>query len=195
MKRKTGYWLLVVGCWLMIGCGAETEFTSWPCRFVYDNSIHQEQTLATATNPMVTGIFCKITEESRGGVKALVFENNQGASTRKNETAEDLRNNLRLGLNNGIIVGVQSLGDFKFTAYDLQCPNCVRREKNYSSPNYRLTLDTKGSGYVTCSKCGDKYDMNNGGLLVEGKEGDTGLSRYRNAFTAGPLGVITVFSE
>ena len=195
MKRKTGCWLLVVGCWLMTGCGAEQEFTSWPCRFVYDNGIHQDMTLSTSINPKVQGIFCKITEESRGGAKVLVFENNQGASSRQNETAEELRMNLRLGLNNGIIVGVQSLGDFNFTAYDLQCPNCVSRENNYSSPTYRLTLDTKGSGYVTCSKCGDKYDLNNGGLLVEGKEGDKGLSRYRYAQTDGPLGLVTVFAE
>ena len=43
-----------------------------------------------------------------------------------------------------------------------------------ASPAYRLVMDTKGSGIVSCSKCGDKYDLNNGGLIVEGKEGDKG---------------------
>ncbi|MBQ9678291.1 MAG: hypothetical protein IJV44_09175 [Prevotella sp.] len=180
---------------LLTSCGAENEYTSWPCRFIYDNSIHLDQTLAVAINPVVHGIFCMITEESRGGSKYLIFENNQGASSRQIETAEELRNNLRLGLNNGIIVGVQNLGDYSFTAYDVQCPNCVRRENNMASPNYRMILDKKGSGIVTCSKCGNKYDLNNKGLLIEGQEGDKGLSQYRNAHTAGPNGVVTVFSE
>ena len=63
------------------------------------------------------------------------------------------------------------------------------------NPNYQLTLDTKGSGIATCSKCGNRYDMNSGGVVVEGKEGDKGLERYRNAKTSGPNGTITVLSE
>ena len=185
--------LLLLAAPLLMGCGAESEFTSWPCRFIYDNSLHLDQVLASAANPAISGIFCKITEESHGGTKYLIFENNQGATSRQQEMAQDLRNNLRIGLNNGIIIGVQNFGGF--TAYDLQCPNCVRRENNMTNPNYRLTLDTKGSGIATCSKCSNRYDLNNGGLVVDGKEGDKGLSQYRNARTSGPNGTITVFSE
>lgn len=192
MKKIASYFLFLTS-YLLVGCGAEQEFTSWPCRFIYDNSIHLDATLSSATNPMVTGIFCKITQESQGGTRYLVFENNQGSSTRQIVTAEELRQNLRIGLNNGIIVGVQNFGGF--TAYDLQCPNCVRRENNYANPNYRLQLDSKGSGIVICSKCADKYDLNNGGLIVDGKEGDKGLSQYRNAHSQGANNMVTVFSE
>ena len=194
MKRIIFYFLLLTSNIILLSsCGAEPEFTSWPCRFIYDNSQHLDITLSSATNPAVPGMFCKITQETRVGARLFVFENNQGAQTTQPVTAEELRNNLRLGLNNGIIVGVQNFGGF--TAYDLQCPNCVRKENNYASPNYQLIMDTKGSGIITCSKCKDKYDLNNGGLLVEGKEGDKGLSQYRNAYTQGANKMVTVFSE
>lgn len=178
---------------LLMGCGAENEYSSWDCFFSYDNSIHLDQTLSSATNPAIPGIFCKITERSQGGTKYLVFENNLEASSEQRETAEELGKYLRLGLNNGIIVGVQNYGSF--TAYDLQCPNCVRRENNMINPNYRLTLDTKGSGIATCSKCGNRYDLNSGGMVVKGEKGDKGLERYRNAKTSGPNGFITVSSK
>ena len=194
MKHRISYLLLLtLSLVLLSSCGAEQEFTSWPCRFIYDNSKHLDMTLSSATNPNVPGIFCKITQETQAGARYFVFENNQGAQTTQPVTAEEMRNNIRLGLNNGIIVGVQNFGGF--TAYDLQCPNCVRRENNMASPTYRLVMDTKGSGIVSCSKCSDKYDLNNGGLIVEGKEGDKGLSQYRNAHTLGANKLVTVFSE
>ena len=188
--RKLCYSLLL----LLTSCSANQEYTSWPCRFVYDNSIHLDQTLATATNVASPGIFCLITMEAHGGTTYLHFSNNQGLSSQLPLTAAELRNNLRLGLNNGIIVGVQNFGGF--TAYDVQCPNCVRGEGNLTTPNYRIVMDKKGTGIATCAKCDRQYDLNNGGLLVNGgKQGDTSLERYRNAHTAGPQGITTIFSE
>ena len=193
MKKLISYIFLLTSSILLSSCGAEQAFTTWPCRFIYDNSIHLDQTLATATNPASAGIFCKITETSRGGAKYLVFENNQALSSTQIETATELRSNLRLGLNNGIIVGFQTFGGF--TAYDIQCINCVEKENNYSSPSYRLTMDKKGMGIATCSNCGRQYDLNNGGLITNGEKGDKSLQPYRNAQTSGPQGVTTVFSE
>lgn len=191
MKKFTSYLFLFTSSFLLSSCTAEQEFTTWPCRFVYDNSIHLDQTLATATNPAITGIFCKITERVQGGTKYLVFENNQGLSSEQRETAEDLRMNLRLGLNGGIIVGFSHFSGF--AGYDIQCPNCVRKENNRTNPNYRVNMDSKG--IATCSKCKKQYDMNNGGLIINGEEGDKGLERYRNAQTTGPQGTTTIFSE
>lgn len=181
MNKLTSYLLLLASCFLLSSCGAEQEYSSWSCRFIFNNGTYLDQTLGAAINPTITGIFCKVTEQSRGGTRYLIFENNQGASSQHQMMAEELRQNLRIGQNNGIIVGVQNFDGF--TAYDLQCPNCARRENNYVTPYYPVTLDKKGSGIVTCSKCGDQYDLNNGGLLVKGQEGDKGLERYRNART------------
>lgn len=179
----------------LTSCGAEQAYSSWSCRFIFNNGTYLDQTIGVAINPTVPGIFCQITEESKGGTRYLVFENNQGATSRHQMMAEELRSNLRIGQNNGIIVGVQSLGDYVFAAYDLQCPNCARRENNIVTPHYPVVLDQKGSGVVTCSKCGDQYDLNNGGLLVKGQEGDKGLERYRNARTEGPTGRVVVLSQ
>lgn len=193
MNKLTSSLLLLASCFLLSSCGAEQEYSSWSCRFIFNNGTYLDQTLGAAINPTIPGIFCKVTEQSRGGTRYLIFENNQGASSQHQMMAEELRQNLRIGQNNGIIVGVQNFDGF--TAYDLQCPNCARRENNYVTPYYPVTLDKKGSGIVTCSKCGDQYDLNNGGLLVKGQEGDKGLERYRNARTEGPTGRVVVLSQ
>jgi len=179
---------------LLSACSAESEYTTWPCRFAYDNSIHLDQTLATATDINVRGIFCKVTESTEGGAKYLNFQNSDGLVSSQRETAEELRMEYRIGLNNGIIIGFQTMNDSPnggFVAYDIQCPNCVREYDNYVAPNYIVDMNNKG--VATCRKCKRQYQLNNGGIIINGKEGDVGLERYRNAITAGPQGTTSVF--
>lgn len=133
MKRLTAY-ILLLTVYLFTSCGAEQQYTSWSCRFIFNNATYLDQTIAVAINPTIPGIFCKVTEETRGGTRYLVFENSHGATSRHQMMAGELGNNLRIGQNNGIIIGVQSMGDNSFTAYDLHCPNCARRENNITNP-------------------------------------------------------------
>ena len=181
---------------LLTACQAENEFSVWPCRFVYDNSIHQDATLATAMDPNSPGVFCQITESTRGGVKYLNFSNNQELKSQQVETAQEQQANFVLGLNNGIIVGHQTFATdgfgAGFIAYDVQCPNCVRKDNNTISPNYRIVMQT--TGIATCSKCGLKYDLNNGGVVQNGQQGDKGLEKYA-ASTTGPFGLISIFRK
>ncbi|MBR4778312.1 MAG: hypothetical protein IK011_00295 [Bacteroidaceae bacterium] len=74
-----------------------------------------------------------------------------------------------LGLG-GLIVGQPYFGDGKSAvyAYDLACPACDKASS-------RLTVDA--SGNAECAKCGNTYDLNNGGLVTNG-EGRP-LYRYR----------------
>ena len=186
---------LAVSLLLLFGCEAENEYSTWPCRFAYDNSVHQDATLATAMDVNVPGIFCQITESVRGGVKYLNFKNNHNATTSLAETEEEKRAEYILGLNNGIIVGFQNailddFGNARFVAYDVQCPNCVRQYNNTLSPNYGVSMSD--TGIATCGKCGRRYDLNNGGILQNGQQGDTGLEKYA-ASTAGPFGHVSVF--
>ena len=172
-----GIWLLAVGC-LLSGCsGAEAEYSTWPCRFAFDRL---NPTLTTSLNAGSRGVFCLITEQVQKGRKYLLFQNNIGLTSEPEpETAEEVQAIFILGLNNGIIVGFQTLITEPyggFVAYDVQCPNCVRRENNTINPNYRVTMDTKG--IATCPKCKKTYDMNNGGIITNGSEGDTGLEKY-----------------
>lgn len=165
---------------LLVGCkGDEPEYSTWPCRFAYDNSIHNDATLASAINSGSRGVFCLIKEDSHGGKKYLQFLSNNGDSSEQPETAEEIQAKFILGLNNGIIVGFQTLNlepYSGFVGYDVQCPNCVKRENNTTNPNYRVTMES--NGIATCGKCGKSYDMNNGGLVRNGSEGDVGLQKY-----------------
>ncbi|MCH5307785.1 MAG: hypothetical protein J1E37_06840 [Prevotella sp.] len=179
---------------LLAGCKADDEYSVWPCRFAYDNMVHQDATLAAAMSNASRGVFCIISESTRSGKKYLNFQNSNGDSSEQPESAEEQQANFILGINNGIIVGFQTLNtdgaNGGFVGYDIQCPNCARRENNTVNPNYRVSIDDKG--IATCSRCHKTYDLNNGGLIRNGQEGDTGLEKYV-ATTSGPFGVVSVF--
>ena len=192
--RNLGFCLLAFSCWLLTSCKADDEYSTHACRFSYNNMIHNDPTLASALEANSRGVFCLISEHTRAGVHYIAFENNLGQTSKQQETAEEVEAKFILGLNNGIIVGFQTLntdGPYGgFVGYDVQCPNCVRRENNTVNPNYRVTMES--SGIATCSKCGKKYDLNNGGIVQNGDEGDSGLDKYV-ASTTGPFGVVSVF--
>ncbi len=191
MKR---YSFLLLPLLLLAGCSAEEEFSEWPCRFSYNNEIHGNATLASALDKDSRGVFCLITESTRGGVKYINFQNSSGQKSEPvAETYEEAQAQFILGLNNGIIVGFQTLNTDSpnggFMAYDQQCPNCVRNENNTVNPNYRIQMSD--NGIATCGKCGKKYDLNNGGIILNGNKDDTGLEKYV-ANTLGPFSWVSV---
>ena len=190
-----GFFTLHSSLFTLASCQAENEYSTWPCRFAYDNSTHQDATLSSCMDVNVPGMFCLITESVRGGVKYLNFKSNYNATSSQIETEAEKRAEYILGLNNGIIVGFQNavldaFGNAVFVAYDMQCPNCVRQSGNTLSPTYGVSMSDKG--IATCGKCGRKYDLNSGGILQNGQEGDTGLEKYA-ASTSGPFGHLSVF--
>ena len=192
--RNLGFCLLAFSCWLLTSCKADDEYSTHACRFSYNNMIHNDPTLASALEANSRGVFCLISEHIRAGVHYIAFENNLGQTSKQQETAEEVEAKFILGLNNGIIVGFQTLNtegpNGGFVGYDVQCPNCVRHFNNTANPNYRVTMES--SGIATCSKCGKKYDLNNGGIVQNGDEGDSGLDKYV-ASTTGRFGVVSVF--
>ena len=176
----------------LVSCSkAEDEFSDEPCYFIFDNSVHQDATLASAMSAMTPGVFCHISETKRSGAATFVFRNNQGLSSEKRANAVDQQRSRRLGRRNGIIVGY---GNADITnpvlyAYDAQCPACYT-----GTGLVDRTLSTDSRGFATCENCHRSYDMNNGGFISSGgKEGDTAtrLTRYRATCT-GPLGILTV---
>ena len=183
MKRLLPFYLFT---FLLLACQAEGEYSTWPCRFGYDNAIHQDATLATAMNVASRGVYCRIYESG----SFYVFENNQNMKSQKPKTEQERLANQVLGLNNGIIVGFQTFNQTPnggFVAYDVQCPNCVRKENNYLNPKFAVSMGS--DGIATCGKCGKKYDLNNGGIIQNGQEGDVGLEKYL-ATTTGPYGYL-----
>lgn len=62
----------------------------------------------------------------------------------------------------GLIIGTPSLGDGNVWAFDLACPVC-------DMSKYRLTLTYDGTGRASCEHCGNVYDLNSGGILIQGE--------------------------
>jgi len=196
MKKSLRIWGARLSCLALIilasltACdNAETEYSNESCYFVFDNSVHQDATLASAMNASAPGIFCRITEAQKSGTTVFTFTNNQGLTSSQTANAIDNQRTRKLGQQKGIIIGFGN-GDITnpiFYAYDNQCPNCMTSS---GLQNYQLTLTD--SGFATCSRCNRRYDMNNGGYEANGCDGEyTRLIRYR-ASTTGALGVLSV---
>ena len=193
MIRKLLYTPCVLLLVLLSGCNAENEYSVWPCAFAFDNSIYLDDVLSTAMDAGTRGVFCLISEDIRGGVRYLNFTCSDGRKSRVELKGNEMRTNYVLGLNNGIIVGYQTLNtdgrNGGYVGYDEQCPNCVRNTNNTVNPNYRVSMST--SGIATCRRCNKRYDLNNGGIILDGEKGDKGLEKYE-ANTTGPFGFIRV---
>lgn len=181
---------------LTAACSTDAEYSAWPCRFLYDNAVHLDQTLATAMNAQSRGIFCRISETSIQGVRHLSFANSDGLESTQRETAAESQTHYVLGLCNAIIVGYQTLNESPnggFIAYDAQCPNCVRAGNANGSSKYMVSINQQGM--ATCPNCRRQYMLNNRGIVVNGEKGDRKLEVYGMATTTGPFGFISVFSK
>lgn len=84
---------------------AEEQFSDEPCYFVFDNSVHQNSTLATAMASKSPGVFCLVRETRESGATYFEFTNNQGLSSSSIANAVDMQRTRRLGRQNGLIVG------------------------------------------------------------------------------------------
>lgn len=169
-------------------CGdTQNEFTSHHCYFVFDNQTHNDATLAAALTPY-SGVFTTITLTTKGGARYFVFTSNQNTSSEKIFNNIDTQRTLILGMNDGIIVGYGVLSDPPtLYAYDRECPNCYD-DSRVPIRSYPVSVASNGIG--TCNNCHRQYDLNNGGIITSGDNGQK-LTRYR-ATTTGPLGVLTV---
>lgn len=173
----------------LTSCGdTQSEFSKQRCYFVFDNSVHQDLTLAAAMDPNSSGVFTTVTHTMRGGARYFVFSSNQGTSSEKIFTAIDQRRTLLLGMNNGLIVGFgnQNIPPI-FYAFDRECPNCYDDSR---VPVRSYPLRTTSDGMAVCNTCHREYNMNIGGFIVKGDGGDK-MTRY-TASTTGPYGALSV---
>ena len=145
----------------LLACG-EKELSTAPCYINIDNSIHNDITLSSAMNPLAPGIFCVISQSGDG--KYFLFQNNHKQSSKSPVYAQEQKQNMIFGFNNGVIVGFGTL-DGKFHAYDLQCPNCY---DDNAIPLRARPLSMTDAGIARCPNCGNEYDMNNGGYATKG---------------------------
>lgn len=167
----------------LASCGdTQDMYSSAPVRLIFDNSTHNNPSLAAAMTPY-SGVFATITLSG----KQFVITTNQGTSATSNMTAVDERRGVILGLNNGIIVGYGTSTDGTFYAYDRECPNCFDVNA-LPVRSYKISVSEFGIG--SCSNCHRQYDLNNGGIVSAGDAGKK-LTRYY-ATTTGPNGVLNI---
>ena len=166
---------------------AENEYSSYPCRFVFNTARHG-QSAALMSAMTGTGVFCKVTTVMEGGARYYRFSNNAGLTDKVIFTKEDQETTVLLGTNSSIIVGFGNLDDPKqIYAYDGECPNCFSPDA-IPVHSYPLTLTT--SGMAQCKVCHRQYNLNTGGNVVAGDNGQK-LYRYRSRYVAGN-GVVSV---
>lgn len=180
--------LMLVACLALLSCGdTQSEFTSRRCYLVIDNATHLDPTLAAAMTPY-SGVFVTITQTMKGGARYFCFSSNQQTSSKSIFNAIDDKRTVIMGQNDGLIVGYGVLTDpLLFYAYDRECPNCYN---DAVVPVRSYPLQTTANGLAECWNCKRRYDMTNGGNIVNGDSGNK-LTRYRAA-TTGPYGVLSV---
>lgn len=181
MKKQIIIGLTIIAT--LFACGdTEDLYSRHYCRLFFDNSIHNDATLATAMTPN-SGAFVTITTVG----KQFVFTSNQGLSSKVNITAKEEQMGYSLGMNNGIIVGYGASTDHTFYAYDRECPNCF--DVNVIPVrSYKLTVSNFGT--AVCGNCHREYNMNNGGMVSKGGNGKK-LTLYY-ATTTGPYGKLNI---
>ena len=187
--KKRGMTLLLLSLLLgIMACGdVQNEFTSMHCLVHFDNMAHSNAVLAGAMTPY-SGIYVRITLTFKDGARCFLFENNQGQSSISKLNAKDEKPPQIVGQNDGLIVGFCMLETpAVFYAFDAECPNCF----NFDQMDFRsYRLQMSSSHIATCNACKRKYDLGNGGMIIEGENGKK-LIRYRAA-TTGPYGVLSV---
>lgn len=174
--------LLLITVAGVCGCDKDTmEYNSqYPCYFSFDTSLHNTSLLLSAVNPLSSGFFAMATKVSGTGTSYTVRVSLYGGQSQDDKvtTAEELRRSCVMGVDNGLIIGCSSLNDGVLYAFDLQCPNCL--DTNYPVTKCPLTWARSGQ-WVTCQDCHRSYDLNNGGIVIDGPSGKK-LIRYRTSY-------------
>ena len=174
--------VLVSVCNLLNSCDAENSIsTAYPCRFVFNANLHPGTSIETALNG--AGTYTIITTKSVNGIWHIYSTLNDGRNKTEDiaitTATEKYINYSSLGANNGIIIGSNGFGSFDdsaYSAWDRQCPNCI---KQYGGTNYPLNWNTEFRQNVDCAKCKRTYSLNTGAVVSGGQKGDKPLMGYR----------------
>lgn len=144
------------------GCSDENPYSGYHAHFVFDGTISPYN---LARNP---GQYICVRRGANIGEYRLTDA--MGNTTVERVPEIYLQQGVfHYGLG-GLIIGTPwAYGEGALIVYDWACPNCELEK-------YRVSIDYV-MGYATCSKCGVKFDLNSGGIAIEGKSSP--LMRYR----------------
>ena len=147
---------------MFAGCSDENPYSGYHAHFVFDGTIHPYNQARS---------FGEYICVRRGtNIGEIRVTDAMGNTTIERVPEIYLQQGVfHYGLG-GLIIGTPSAyGEGGLIVYDWACPNCELEK-------YRLNIDYV-MDYASCSKCGVKFDLNSGGIAIEGKSSP--MMRYR----------------
>ena len=153
---------------------SETPYARHPAFFRFSPVTAAPKTLMPAlANP---GEWCSVVRT--GSVYQFVSTTQGMTDTYPQTSLEQYGQTLWLS---GLIVGTPTVPEmgadgFYPVAFDLVCPNCYEE----GGITRALTIVSPIPGRAKCSRCGTLYDLDNGGIVLEGSAArHSRLYRYR----------------
>lgn len=160
---KRGFIFLIVLLAGLCSCETESPYSGYSVFFTCDAAFHPFNQMSGF------GQFITIKRKSSTSYEITDVQGNVHIH---HLSEAEARQQFYYGLG-GLIIGTPSMQDGNIWAYDLACPNC-------DMARYRLKVN--GVGHASCENCGSVFDMNIGGIPIEGKTRI--MWRYR-VFTSG----------
>ena len=152
MKRAF-FILFILSTTILTGCEDESPYSGYRVNFSFDSTIHPYNQARSH------GQFICIRKGANGGQYRLTDA--LGNETTVNIPQIQLQQSpFYYGLG-GLIIGTPMSMDGNLWAFDWACPNCDLASK-------RVKIDRE-LGHATCPECGVKFDLNSGGIAIEGK--------------------------
>ena len=154
--------IMLVAASILVGCSEESPFSGYHAHFVFDGTIHPYNQARSF------GQYICVRRGSNIGEYRLTDA--MGKTTVERIPEIYLQQGVFYYGLGGLIIGTPSAyGEGGLIVYDWACPNCELEK-------YRVEIDYV-LGYASCSRCGVKFDLNSGGIAIEGKSSP--LMRYR----------------
>ena len=169
---------------LVAACGEEQYSTKYPCNFTFYTGYHPTSILNGITTN--AGTFAIVSAKKVNGLHHVYVSRNDGGASEDWPMTTEIENKRLpydyIGANNAIIVGYSTSMEAK--AYDGQCPYCLA---NQSGLNYPLSWADNGR-FVSCAKCGRKYNVIAEGTSTDGWR----IDQYRITTGTGQGGAETL---
>ena len=146
MKR---YLILIISILLLVACSGDSPYSGYAAFFTCDTSFSPFNQVTSF------GQFITVKRKSSTSYEATDL---QGNIYEHQLTEMEARQKFQYGLG-GFIIGSPTLEEGEVYAYDWACPNC-------DMARYRLDIDE--IGIASCHNCNTKFDLNSGGIPIEG---------------------------
>ena len=162
MKRIARITLLLISVLAFAGCEGESLYSSYHARFIFDGNIHPYNQARSF------GQFIAVRKGNNVGQYRLTDA--QGNTQTVNIPQIHLQQGAFYYGLGGLLIGTPSTyGDGNLIAYDWACPSC-------DIARHRVEIDYV-MWHATCPNCHTKFDLNSGGIPIEGQSRP--LRQYR----------------